>query len=626
MKRWLRVVSSISILMAMLLSMVQTSAGGVTITGGVADAAGTCGMTDPAFCDTFSQPAGTGNRAGQLNGTIWGASRATGNNNPSQGEVDAWSPTQLAGCGGPLNVQPDNDIIVCNGQVREATNDNETVTALAMYPKQPFDFTNRTGIVTFDVSNDTQGSHAAWPEFWLTDKPIPAPFTHFGTWMAVPQHGFGLRFYSSQVPNKGALLAPACPNDGNTRWTVGSAVVVRNYVVDDQDNNGATKVTPLDCVTASSGPNGGLNHIQLNISQSQIDIYATDAGTTGPLHHIGVVQNANLTLTHGLIWLLDAHYNGGKFNSQAVHTFSWANVGFDGPSLARDLAFDVPDNQHVNGDGTINLGWQVNPSSPPALTVTGVSNIQAAQAALLTANVSVPTAPVTFNYTVNGHAHTQAWPFPDTASLSWRSVALPVPLSDIVAGTNMLTLSATQPIQVANVDLILVGAGGVASGGGSSGSQAPPPQEPATSTLTPTVTTTSTPTPRASATATRTPTPTSPNATATPAGTSFQLSGRASPAIVTRGGTETFNLSVTSTRGVRALVDLEVFATSGVKVYQRYWDDQGFAPGQTLSYSTNWNVPANAASGTYSVKVAVFSVGWGTLFGWNNSAAALTIQ
>ncbi|HEX8968773.1 MAG TPA: hypothetical protein VF937_12885 [Chloroflexota bacterium] len=420
-----------------------------------------CGLDQPALCETFSQPAGTGNRSGQLNGTLWGVSRTTGNNLPP-GVIDAWSPTQLQTCSGTVNVQPDNDIVVCNGQLREATNDNENVTALAMYPKQPFDFAGRTGIVTFDVSNDTQGSHAAWPEFWLTDKPIPAPFTHFASWKSVPQHGFGVRLHASAGPNQGALLAPNCPNDANTRWTVGSAVVVRNYVVDDQEDGGTIQVTPLDCVIASSGP-GNLNHVQLNITSGQIDVYATDAGTIGPLHHIGVITNANLTLTRGLIWIVDAHYAASKFNTQGTHTFSWANVGFDGPVLPRDLANDVADHLQANADGTLNLGWWVMPGAAPPLSVPGVSNVQSATAALLTFNMYVSSPPVTFTYVVNGNTHTLAWPYPDTTGVSWRTLALPVPLSDVVTGTNTVSISANQAIGIANIDLILVAAGG---GGG----------------------------------------------------------------------------------------------------------------------------------------------------------------
>ena len=45
-------------------------------------------------------------------------------------------------------------------------------------------------------------------------------------------------------------------------------------------------VTPTGCVIASSGANGGLNHVEVQVSQSKIDVYATDAGKTTPLVHI----------------------------------------------------------------------------------------------------------------------------------------------------------------------------------------------------------------------------------------------------------------------------------------------------------------------------------------------------
>jgi hypothetical protein len=133
-----------------------------------------------AFCDTFDAPAGIGNRSGDLNGRIWGVSRILGDTNFGQGTANAAPPTSLVGCDGTATVLPPHDVIVCNGQLREATNDNAsgefeagTVTVLAMYPKQPFDFAGRTGTIGFDVSNDTHGTHAAWPELWVTDKPVP---------------------------------------------------------------------------------------------------------------------------------------------------------------------------------------------------------------------------------------------------------------------------------------------------------------------------------------------------------------------------------------------------------------------------------------------------------------------
>src|SRR5690348_1396148 len=63
--------------------------GGTTLDGrlgshvprAVAQTAGGCSLSQPAFCDTFDAPAGTGNRSGQLNGTVWGVSRTTGHTN-----------------------------------------------------------------------------------------------------------------------------------------------------------------------------------------------------------------------------------------------------------------------------------------------------------------------------------------------------------------------------------------------------------------------------------------------------------------------------------------------------------------------------------------------------------------
>src|SRR5882672_10228658 len=161
---------------------------------------------------------------------------------------------------GTTTVTPPNDIMICNGQLREATNDNPsgaydagTVTTLAMYPKQPFDFAGRTGTVSFDISNDSHGTHAAWPELWVTNLPVPAPFNHFDSWQALPQHGLGIRFGASVTAGQYGL----CPNGNNLdkrRWTVDSAVVVRNYIMDDTNGLGGVRtsmtVRLLDCVVS----------------------------------------------------------------------------------------------------------------------------------------------------------------------------------------------------------------------------------------------------------------------------------------------------------------------------------------------------------------------------------------
>jgi fibronectin type 3 domain-containing protein len=445
--------------------------------------ANACGMqlgtSAVIFCDTFDAPAGIGNRAGDLNGNVWGVSRASGQV-AFGGIFNEWAPTLIQKCDGTTaQVIAPNDVIICNGQVREASNDNVsgvfddgTVTVLAMYPKQSFDFAGRTGTVSFDVSNDTNGSHAAWPEFWLSDLPVPAPFNHFASWQALPANGFGIRF----AANADIGSPGSCPNNNNInklRWTVSTAVVVRGYVMDDTEGYGvrtALAVRDLDCVIEASGPDQ-MNHVEIRISQNQIDVYATDAGVTASpatLKHIAVVTNANLTLTRGLIWIQDAHYNADKGDtsrpSQRQHTFAWDNVAFDGPFTDRDFTFDALDNTAPGPNGSVNLAKFSAANQTTSWSIPNLpANPQAAGAKVLfNFNGSLYPNPTSLNVIVNGHAHTVPWPYPDQLMQTWRTYAAAIPLTDLVAGTNVVQLGATTAQIFSNVDIVLADvAGGV---------------------------------------------------------------------------------------------------------------------------------------------------------------------
>jgi hypothetical protein len=61
-------------------------------------------------------------------------------------------------------------------------------------------------------------------------------------------------------------------------------------------------------------------------------------------------------------------------------------------------------------------------------------------------------------------------------------------------------------------------------------------------------------------------------------------------------------------------------------VFQQFWDNQSFSSGQTRSFNVTWSVPASASTGSYTVKIGVFASGWGTLYNWNNNAAAFTVM
>jgi hypothetical protein len=419
-----------------------------------------CGLPSAAFCDTFDAPAGNGNRSGDL-ATAWGVSRTSG-------YIGTWATTPADQCGQTVTVNLKNDIKICNGHMVEASNDDTSVTTLAMYVKQPFDIAGRTGTVVFDVSDDSHGAHRAWPEFWYTDKPVPAPFIHQTSWNSVPKDGFQFELSGDCEANSGC---GACPGSAPYRRVgFGGAKIIRNYVRDEIGMAfNDSRVTLFDCVAAPPDATQ-LNHFEVRIAQNQIEIYGTEPGTTTPLKKLVSIANVNLTLTRGLIWIEDAHYNGNKDGpDQGTHTFAWDNVGFDGPVLPADLAFDVLDEgtqsnaSPSNGFPLMNLGWTVPAATTKTLTINGVTGIDNAAAGLLTLNFSTEPG-VALTYSLNGNApHVQPWVFPDTDGSSWRTIALPVPLSEVVPGTNTVSLSASGSANVtfANVDLIMVGAAGV---------------------------------------------------------------------------------------------------------------------------------------------------------------------
>jgi hypothetical protein len=417
----------------------------------------TCGMQlnqmPVIFCDTFDQPFPITNRSGQLNGVLWGVSRMNG-------AGPMWNAHSLVHCDGPRIVAPPNDVVICNGRLRVGHNDNGSVTALQLYPKQPFDFAGRTGTVSFDVTNDTSGMHGAWPEFWLTDQPVPVPMMHGAEpcdFCSLPRNGFGLRFGASEG---------SCPGG----WRTESVIVIRNYVPEEHGifwGGGGTgvRIEENGCARLSSGPNGSLNHVELRISQNAIEVWASDAGST-QLKKINTITNANLPVTRGLIWIGDAHYNASKSGGRddSTHTYTWDNVAFDGPATYRDLSFDVLDRMQpigtgVNGQTQYNLGWNTTPSAPAQVETLPMTaeNIDAARSALLMFNYGLFSQISTFSYNINGQQFSA--PSPVWSQLrGMRSVALDVPLSALRPGPQTVRISGNNEMVIANINIVLVAA------------------------------------------------------------------------------------------------------------------------------------------------------------------------
>jgi len=403
-----------------------------------------CGLAAPAFCDTFDSPAGAGTRTGDLDPVLWGVSRI-GNTNPGQ-HINDVAVTSVMGCGSAEFTAAPRDVRVCDGQMYEAVNDGGGVANLNTYPKQPFSFAGRTGKVTFDVSADSDGSHGAWPEFVVTDKPVPGV----------------RRSISDMIPagaanSIGFSLDGGCGVPGLTG--VGAVFVTKNNVYSEPSFK-----TP-NCVTKGSART--MNHFEVRLSQNRLEVWGTDAGA-GNLKQLAVADNLGLTFGQGLVWLDDVHYNARKAiepcecGTQFNHTFVWDNLGFDGPKTYRDLGFDVPDALQAGGttlagDSSTALGYQVG-TGPIDLQVSGVRRDQAPTGAQIVLN-TYSFAAVVPSVSVNGGPSIQTpWPF-DAQTYSWRSISIPVPLDQIHDGTNTLTFtSGDSSTIISNISLILVAA------------------------------------------------------------------------------------------------------------------------------------------------------------------------
>ena len=89
------------------------------------------------------------------------------------------------------------------------------------------------------------------------------------------------------------------------------------------------------------------------------------------------------------------------------------------------------------------------------------------------------------------------------------------------------------------------------------------------------------------------------------------------------GGEATVTATVSSATALPVLVDVEIYDAKGGKVFQKAFDNQSLAAGASRDFSAQWTVPQ--AAGTYTVKVGLFSPGWGTVYAWNDSAASITV-
>lgn len=411
-----------------------------------------CGLAAPAYCETFDRPMNGGTQTGDLDPIVWGVSRLGDSN---AGGANGY-PASHNPCSPGAAVYPPNDVRICGGQLVESVNDAGAVVNLDTYPKQPFDWAGRTGTVVFDVSGDSDGNHGAWPEFVITDEPVP-----------------GVRRCISEC-NLGRGGTPTAQNQigfSLAGGTAGPGGVTGVDVVFSAKGGVYADLPFTPGATITKGSRTAMNHIEVKLSSSRLEVWGTDAGKTT----LKLLASADLTgrlaptFTRGLVWLNDVHYNARKAvepcgcGTQFDHFFAWDNLGFDGPKTYRDRGYDVPLAKQPggvgqNGDPSLDRledeGYKVG-TGPLVKQVTGVELGQATSAKVVLNTYSWADAG-TITVRVNGGA-------PVTRAISsgfhWDSFSLPIPLGDIRPGTNTLTFTSNHDTTlIANPTLILVAA------------------------------------------------------------------------------------------------------------------------------------------------------------------------
>jgi hypothetical protein len=82
---------------------------------------------------------------------------------------------------------------------------------------------------------------------------------------------------------------------------------------------------------------------------------------------------------------------------------------------------------------------------------------------------------------------------------------------------------------------------------------------------------------------------------------------------------------VTAQQKSTVLVDIEIIAPDGERVYQRTYDRRSFSKGQTRTFSFTWTAPVGSPTGIYAIKVGIFETGWGSLLSWNDNAGTIVM-
>ena len=328
---------------------------------------------------------------------------------------------------------------------------------------QQFDIAGRTGTIRFDVDLHPDTGLPGWATLGFTSDPYNAP-----SYLAdngagpTPREGVQIHFSASCPSPAGQAAFPKVRTYSHNTETL----------VPDENGLGGW------CQDGVQTQADHLNRVEVHVSQSYIEIYASDPSSDGvnfgPLKKMYSAPIA-LSFSRGYLYFGVHNHASEKYAGTASVNVQWDNISFDGPKLPADRVSQVDTAAQPNGGG-MNLGWWLPDSATGGatapLTLPNVSEAGATTARLVwdmaadeISNGSSTWSSWRVNYRLNGGPwHSAALSADELALMPQRGssfiFSVPIDLSEIADGNNTVQFSGTnffagyQPY-IGNIDLVL---------------------------------------------------------------------------------------------------------------------------------------------------------------------------
>ena len=201
---------------------------------------------------------------------------------------------------------------------------------LSLRPRQAFDFTGRTGTISYNVDAVTEGGLSWWTSLFVSDEPTPGANNTAQVTGAIPRNGVGINLDD----NCGTL---------GTQMRVNSAYVFSGY---------AETQVPLANRACVQTKRGSPNHVEMRLSRTHIEVWASDFtpdnGQSFPNFRLIGEAEIDLVFTTGYVHFQQEERAPLKYAKQfqispGYANNYWSDLGFDGPVIAAETGYEVPD-------------------------------------------------------------------------------------------------------------------------------------------------------------------------------------------------------------------------------------------------------------------------------------------